>query len=143
MQYTKAKENGRVAVGYTQAQAQAQAGAHAQHTNAHATGYAQDLVQVGEYIAHIVNSEGALANVTNPNWLFVAIGFKGEDLTFPVLARNKETGEWVYSRALIWCEATESHPAGFVWINGHYLNEKDARESFREHDGIVYYTEAY
>lgn len=33
MQYTKAKENGRVAVGYAQAQAGAQAPAHAQHTN--------------------------------------------------------------------------------------------------------------
>lgn len=111
--------------------------------NAHVTGYAQDLMYALGTLRHIEEQAqaGLLGNVTLDTVQFVAVGFDG-NAYFPVLARNTVTGDWIWARALIWCEAREDKPAGFVWSNGHYTDEKDARENFEEQiraGGLVWY----
>lgn len=140
MQYTKAKENGRVAVGYAQASAGAHAPAHAQHTNAHIVydiAYATRDAYEG-VIKHIIESEDALANCTNDNLVFYCIGFNVSRGRCPAIARNKVTGEWVYASALIWTDAWvdsqgQNRPAGFYWGNGHYRQTfEDILECYEE-----------
>lgn len=122
------------------------------------TGYAYDLMRVRETLAHIedvtvtdisqyheslsaTKTQIPVVNVSAPNWQFIAIGFNAKEVRFPVLARNKVTGEWLFSRAILWDEKE----AGFVWSGGCYTDEKHARQQFeKDTDGkVVFYTEAY
>ena len=121
--------------------------------NAETTGYAYDLKRAGQILAHIeeltgINmldyshaqptTEKTLANVTSPNWVFVAIGFRAHagNVGFPVLAHNIETDAWVWSRNLVWYE--KEH--GFVWDGGNYTSKEKARAKFQnECDGGLLY----
>ena len=123
------------------------------------TGYAYDLMCAYQVLTHIqsltgtdlsqyhkslkaIKTETPLFNVTATNWHFIAIGFRAHsgNVGFPVLARNVVTGDWLWSRDLVWYEKEN----GFVWSGGNYVSEKEARAQFeKECDGIVFYTEAY
>ena len=141
---TTHKENGREAERLAQAQAHVCAPAQA---HGRVMGIAHDMACVGQALIHIANGEGVLANVSNDNLEFVAIGLQSTawDITIPALARNKVTGEWIWAKALIWCEPTEEHAGGFVWSQGHYTyDEQEAREEFRAlAHFLLYTTEAY
>lgn len=121
------------------------------------TGYAYDLKRASQTLAHIeevanVNTldyshcepttEKLLANITSPNWVFVAIGFRAQagNVGFPVLAHNIVTDAWAWSRNLVWYEEKQ----GFVWDGGNYTSEEKARARFRDEcDGLLYFTEKY
>lgn len=113
--------------------------------NAHVTDHARDLMYALDTLRHVdeqAQGGALLGNVTLPNAQFVAIGFNAEDGSIPVLAHNTVTGDWIWARALIWCEAREDRPAGFVWSNGHYTDEEDARENFEKlirTGGLIWY----
>lgn len=128
-------------------------------TKAQATGYAYDLMRAGDVLTHIeritrmdiraytekdVTTTDLLVNVSAPEWVFVAIGFRARvgNVGFPVLAQNKNTGDWVWSRNLIWDEKNN----GLVWSGGNYCyeDEAEARQCFKDEcDGVIYHTEAY
>ena len=124
---------------------------------AHTTGYAYDLKKSAETLAHIEEcahismldyattdptTTTLLRNVTAPDWVFVAVGFRAVagGVGFPALAYNEKTHDWLWSRDLIW----DGKAHGFVWSGGNYCYgpnaEKVARNAFdKECDGIVYY----
>ena len=126
---------------------------------ARVTGYAHDLVWASDVLARIqtltqtdareytdasTKAKDLLVNVSAPEWVFVAVGFRAHagNVGFPVLAQNKVTGDWVWSRNLIWDEKNN----GLVWSGGNYCyeDEAEARQCFKDEcDGIVYHTEAF
>ena len=119
------------------------------------TGYAYDLVRTCDDIARIqtlagvdirayakedVASSTPLVNVSVPQWELVLIGFNGKTAGLPVLARNRNTGEFVVARNLVWYE----EKGGFVWDSGSYFEAlKDARKVFDSYagDNILYIRE--
>ena len=123
------------------------------------TGYGYDIVAVVMgiiyHIAQITNTDvlntdtsattpsGPIYNVTAPNWEFIAIGVLLEptNVHVPCLMRNIATGEWAWSRDLIWYE--DKH--GFVWSGGNYCHtEEEARARFNEYsEGVIWHTEDY
>ena len=117
------------------------------------TGYAYDMRRASIMLQHIEEltgismldysyteptTEKLLVNVSSPDWVFVAIGFRARagNVGFPVLARNIVTGRWVWSRYLIW------GGDGFAWDGGNYTDEQSARDNFEsECDGVLYRAE--
>ena len=116
--------------------------------DAHVTDHGKDLMYALSTVTHVIEQAqaGLLGNVTLPNAQFVAVGFNAEDGSVPVLAHNTVTDEWIWARALFWCEAREDRngyrPAGFVWSQGHYTDKEDARENFQKEirtGGLIWY----
>lgn len=119
------------------------------------TGYGYDMARLGNMMKHIEDVTGCriddygtnhemprLVNITNKKWEFVAIGVACEpqDVHMPCLMRNLETGEWAWSKDLIWFEEKQ----GFCWSHGHYTDEIDAREQFGNNcQGLIWYGEEF
>lgn len=103
------------------------------------TGYGYDIAKVVmSILVHIgtltntnpldyytgTEPQNRLVNVTAPNWEFIAVGLLAEpgNVNVPCLMRNIVTGEWAWSRNIIWINDSN----GFAWAGGHYCDDDEA-----------------